>query len=328
MRYTATTLASISLLLSGLIAVPAFAQTASSYGNGTIAGTHCPLLSQTIQRGSSGNQVLELQKFISDYFDVSPNDIQTGYFGRSTQRYIVKFQKEQSLPTSGIVGSLTRTSIAKQCTHASSGRTMPQNPRNSRPSSSPASITTAPSLQPSACPVNSLPVCASNTYPMSPGSNDPNAKDENGCLLPTICVGNGEPPVTVSFIGPKTLAASERGTWTIAASDGRNHSFMYAIYWGDAGETLPTKGTFATGSTSVSHKYTVPGVYNASVEVLGLNNYSEGNAVTNLTVSAQGGTVVCPNGGTWKNVCYSLPSPSGSIQQVCEDMCYQQGMTF
>jgi hypothetical protein len=123
MRYVITSLASLSLLLSGIVASPAFAQTASDYGNGTVAGTYCPQLSQTVQRGSSGNQVLELQKFISDYYDVSPSDIETSYFGRVTQGYVIKFQKEQNLPTYGIAGSLTRAAIARVCNNNVSTQT-------------------------------------------------------------------------------------------------------------------------------------------------------------------------------------------------------------
>lgn len=82
---------------------------------GTTAGTYCPRLSQTLVRGSSGNQVLELQKFLSDYYDIPPTTIQTGYFGRITQGYVIQFQKEQGLPSYGIAGSMTRAAIAKVC---------------------------------------------------------------------------------------------------------------------------------------------------------------------------------------------------------------------
>ncbi|MBI5470526.1 peptidoglycan-binding protein [Candidatus Kaiserbacteria bacterium] len=82
---------------------------------GTAAGTYCPRLSQTLVRGSSGNQVLELQKFLSDYYDIPPTTIQTGYFGRITQGYVIQFQKEQGLPSYGIAGSMTRAAIAKVC---------------------------------------------------------------------------------------------------------------------------------------------------------------------------------------------------------------------
>ena len=87
-----------------------------------VAGGYCPRLNSTFTRGARDmttrptGQVSELQKFISDYFDVSPDDIVTGFFGRMTQSYVVRFQQEQGLPAFGIVGSMTRAAIAKACT--------------------------------------------------------------------------------------------------------------------------------------------------------------------------------------------------------------------
>jgi PKD repeat protein len=60
-----------------------------------------------------------VQKFISDYYDVSPSDIETSYFGRITQGWVIKFQKAHGLPAFGIVGSLTRAVITKECGGAS-----------------------------------------------------------------------------------------------------------------------------------------------------------------------------------------------------------------
>jgi len=94
--------------------IPAFAQT-DNYGAGTTSGTYCPQLFQTVVRGSSGNQVLELQKFLSDYYNIPQATIQTGYFGRITQGYVIQFQKEQGLPSYGIAGSMTRAAIARVC---------------------------------------------------------------------------------------------------------------------------------------------------------------------------------------------------------------------
>ncbi len=111
-------LTAIIFALAGLVAVPASAQT-DDYGTSATSGTYCPQISQTLVRGSTGNQVLELQKFISDYYDISPATIQTGYFGRITQGYVIQFQKAQGLPSYGIVGSLTRAAIARVCNNIS-----------------------------------------------------------------------------------------------------------------------------------------------------------------------------------------------------------------
>ncbi|MBI4133186.1 peptidoglycan-binding protein, partial [Candidatus Uhrbacteria bacterium] len=83
------------------------------------SGVYCPNLVSTFQRGArdatTRGQVSELQRFISDYYDIEPEEIVTGFFGRITQGYVQRFQKEQGLPTFGIVGSLTRAAIARVC---------------------------------------------------------------------------------------------------------------------------------------------------------------------------------------------------------------------
>src|SRR5262249_46912834 len=69
---------------------------------------------QTTPRG----QVTELQKFLTDYYDLNPADYVTGSFGRLTYNNVVKLQREQALPAYGIVGSLTRAAIARVCAGA------------------------------------------------------------------------------------------------------------------------------------------------------------------------------------------------------------------
>jgi peptidoglycan hydrolase-like protein with peptidoglycan-binding domain len=72
--------------------------------------------------------VLELQKFFSDYYAVPPTDIQTGYFGPITQSYVIKFQKEQGLPSYGIVGPMTRAVITRICDEENAPATFTASP--------------------------------------------------------------------------------------------------------------------------------------------------------------------------------------------------------
>jgi peptidoglycan hydrolase-like protein with peptidoglycan-binding domain len=82
-----------------------------------------------MQRGardvSYGGQVSELQKFLSDYYDIDPEEIVTGFFGRITQGYVQQFQRAQGLPSFGIAGSMTRATIAKVCTSNTSTNQTP-----------------------------------------------------------------------------------------------------------------------------------------------------------------------------------------------------------
>ena len=150
------------VFLFGFAAVPAFAQTSDDYGVAN-SGNYCPKLSITMQRGardvSYSGQVSELQKFISDYYDIDPDEIVTGFFGRITQGYVQQFQREQGLPTFGIAGSMTRAAIAKVCTSntfSGSGQTVPNttNTTPTTPSTSYVPVPTTSTLTPDQIKVN------------------------------------------------------------------------------------------------------------------------------------------------------------------------------
>src|SRR3989338_4426295 len=103
--------AGLILLASSLLAS---AQTADDYG--TVTGGYCPDLSTTFVRGatdaSTNGQVTELQRFLTDYYNLPEEGLVTGYFWRNTEAAVIRFQKEHGLPSFGIVGSLTRAKIA------------------------------------------------------------------------------------------------------------------------------------------------------------------------------------------------------------------------
>ncbi len=153
MRYIIASFATLSLFISGLVAVPAFAQTADDYGNGSTSGVICPNLVSTIQRGSrdatTGGQVSELQSFITDFYNLDDGVISGGFFGKLTQKYVVQFQKEQGLPSFGIVGQLTRAKIATLCNQTSTGtqsntQINVQTTTNKTPNQSPSQSNTGP----------------------------------------------------------------------------------------------------------------------------------------------------------------------------------------
>ncbi len=138
------------MFLASLMALPAFAQTADDYGTAA-TGTYCPVLSITMQRGardvSYRGQVSELQKFISDYYDINPEKIVTGFFGRLTQEYVQQFQREQKLPTFGITGSMTRAAIAKVCGGISTNQSSTNTQNNVLNTNATSNTQTSSSLQ-------------------------------------------------------------------------------------------------------------------------------------------------------------------------------------
>ena len=79
----------------------------------------CPRLSITMQRGSrdaaTGGQVSALQLFLAQQYGLNDDDVVTGYFGATTEKYVKQFQTQHGLPSFGIAGSLTRTKIAQVC---------------------------------------------------------------------------------------------------------------------------------------------------------------------------------------------------------------------
>lgn len=98
---------------------PVFALVPDDYG---ASADYCPALTVTLQYGardaSSFGQVTELQKFLAGYYHYDPNELVTGYFGRTTKKYVQQFQKDQGFPIGaqlGIAGSMTRASIANVC---------------------------------------------------------------------------------------------------------------------------------------------------------------------------------------------------------------------
>ncbi|MFZ2719646.1 MAG: peptidoglycan-binding domain-containing protein [Minisyncoccia bacterium] len=89
------------------------------YGTGSSVSAACPNLSMTMQRGSrdatTGGQVSALQIFLANNFGLNDDDVVTGYFGATTEKYLKLFQAKHELPVYGIAGSLTRTAIARVC---------------------------------------------------------------------------------------------------------------------------------------------------------------------------------------------------------------------
>lgn len=131
-----------------LVATPALAQMTDDYGAGATSGSYCPSLSMTMYRGMKDantlGQVSELQKFLADYFDVDPSEIVTGFFGRITQNYLMKFQKEKGLPVYGIAGTLTRGVIAKECSNSTQSNQVNQTQPISISPTLPTTIPTTP----------------------------------------------------------------------------------------------------------------------------------------------------------------------------------------
>jgi len=90
----------------------------------SFAQSACPSLSRNVFLGARGADVISLQNFlISENLLAAGNN--TGYFGHLTQTAVISFQASHGVPSTGLVGPLTRASIVQACGTAT---VVPPNP--------------------------------------------------------------------------------------------------------------------------------------------------------------------------------------------------------
>lgn len=93
-----------------------------STGGSSSTGGACPVLTRSLQLGSSGADVMSLQKFLNASANTrvavsgagSPG-METTYFGPATQAAVIKFQAANNVSAIGVVGPATRAAIAAVC---------------------------------------------------------------------------------------------------------------------------------------------------------------------------------------------------------------------
>lgn len=99
-----------------------------STGGSSSTGGACPVLTRSLQLGSSGADVMSLQKFLNASANTrvavsgagSPG-METTYFGPATQAAVIKFQAANNVSAIGVVGPATRAAIAAVCGGMGSG---------------------------------------------------------------------------------------------------------------------------------------------------------------------------------------------------------------
>ncbi len=128
--------------VSGTVSVPPAA-----------SGVTCPVFNFTFSRGSKGEAVTALQKFLITHGFLG-SDSATGFFGPLTESAVRNFQAAQGIASSGtadttgwgVVGQTTSAAIVKVCSAAFTTQRAPTPPTN-----------------PSACTAIAL-VCPTGTY--------------------------------------------------------------------------------------------------------------------------------------------------------------------
>jgi Putative peptidoglycan binding domain len=97
----------LSLALLATLLLPFFASAQS-------AQSSCPNFSRNLSLGSRGADVIQLQNFLIAQ-NLLPQGDNTGYFRRLTRAATIELQTQQSIPSTGLVGPLTRAAIASVC---------------------------------------------------------------------------------------------------------------------------------------------------------------------------------------------------------------------
>jgi hypothetical protein len=251
----------------------------------------CPSFTRTLQRGSEGSDVTELQKILASgkFLTAEP----TGYFGGLTEKGLGDFQvKSKLLPATakiadglGVFGPKTRAFFAKLCADEITRRTTP--------------VTV------------SVPACvpASATAPSeSCGGEWRKIFDSKSCHVGWQCfvasapnAGTNRAPLISGIDGPTTLSVGSAGAWTVNASDPEGGALKYSVIWGDegagsilsvlAGVQNPTRSS----SSKLVHAYAAPGSFSFGVTVYDpAGNTASGRFTVAITARGSGEVTVSP----------------------------------
>ncbi len=95
----------------------------------TLDSSSCPLIGQSLKRGSSGNDVTRLQQFLARDPSIYPEGQVSGYYGALTEAAVQRWQVKYNIVSSGtpgsngygVVGPRTAAAIALLCTTGSYG---------------------------------------------------------------------------------------------------------------------------------------------------------------------------------------------------------------
>lgn len=103
-------------------------------GTGTVSSANCPLIGRVLKRGSSGDDVSRLQKFLATDPAIYPEAQITGYYGVLTEAAVKRWQTKFNIVSSGtaestgfgVTGPRTAAAISLQCsTYGASGGASP-----------------------------------------------------------------------------------------------------------------------------------------------------------------------------------------------------------
>ncbi len=143
------------------------------------------IFNRQLKQGMSGTDVSELQDFFSQFRDVYPEALVTGYYGARTVRAVRRFQKKVGLPITGRVDEKTRralnelintegdTTATNEFPAVLSSKKVPSpTPASTptQPTSAPTRVDTIPVSTPILIPSSTIPTTAPVAGPLTPSS--------------------------------------------------------------------------------------------------------------------------------------------------------------
>ncbi|MFM2414906.1 MAG: hypothetical protein RI911_599 [Candidatus Parcubacteria bacterium] len=204
------------------------------------AQSACPDLRSTLKRGmrdaAGAGQVSELQFFLAQTFSLAANDVISGFFGPTTERYVRQYQNTRGISATGVVGPLTRARIAAEC----------------------GGSTQRPAQQTQSCPVFPQAQCRTGEVYVQ------GSRDARGCVSQGFCRSLA---AASDFYASPEEGVAPLSVAFYAMVGGKS---QYAIDYGD-GSALQPVACYAPAQACVSpgkteHTYNKPGTYVASLK--------------------------------------------------------------
>lgn len=259
-------------------------------------GSACSPISRDLGRGDtdtdSDEDVSKLQHFLAVEYGLDSADIETGFYGDVTKRYVAQFQKEHGLPDEDGVGASTRERINFLCNTEDGGAFSLSTTSGEAPFSvafytNVSAVGGTYMLDYGDGEISPVPVCMQQecfmrsstkyTY-QKPGiytasiirTTADGAKETLGSIDIEARVPPGSRPEHIVVEGPSAILANQGGMWRVIVSAGDGSPLNYSVSWGDGSKSESIAHATTTDTRvhpTLPHLYKRAGTYTAEFKV-------------------------------------------------------------
>jgi hypothetical protein len=289
----------------------------------------CVSISRDLSVGSTGTDVLSLQKFIvSRNYPGGGAWMMTSYYGAATRAGVINMQIDMRLPQTGILDSATRAALTQMtCLTGQGGYGYSQPTYSTSPTyssypynysytnSNPWNYAQPSYYNPSTNYSNSNSgTCGWYTsggynYFNNCGSNNPSGTIyPNYNQYPYNNYGGQNSPTISNISGPTSINVNTTGTWIISVNNPYGSTYTsVSVNWGEnQGLYMPApQQVYGNSSATFTHAYAQPGTYTITVTVS--NTYGSNTSTQTVQVNGNGNN---NNGTPW---IYSVSPTYGSV---------------